>query len=143
MITAFGWWHIPDAVALEQQLFDIQPWTPAQFWAELAADDRVLVAEVEDGALRGYAALAVGGDEAEVLNIAVAPAWQGHGLGRRLLQALFDAVRHAGGQRVLLEVRPDNQPALALYERSGFRRIGLRRDYYALGVDAVLMECHV
>ena len=143
MITAFGWWHIPDAVALEQQLFDIQPWTPAQFWAELAADDRVLVAEVEDGALRGYAALAVGGDEAEVLNIAVAPAWQGHGLGRRLLQALLDAVRHAGRQRVLLEVRPDNQPALALYERSGFRRIGLRRDYYALGVDAVLMECHV
>ena len=143
MITDFGWWHIPAAVALEQQLFDIQPWTSAQFWAELAADDRALLAETETDELRGYAALAIGADEAEILNIAVAPTWQGHGLGWQLLRAMLDAVRHAGLHRVLLEVRPDNAPALRLYERSGFRRIGLRRDYYALGIDAVLMECHV
>ncbi len=143
MIERFGWWHIPAAVALESVLFDLQPWTAAQFWAELAADDRVLLTDTDAGVLRGYADVAIGAEEAEILNIAVAPQAQGRGIGGTLLRAMLDAVTDARVHRVLLEVRPDNAPAISLYERAGFRSIGLRRDYYALGVDALLMECHV
>lgn len=143
MIGRFGWWHIPSAVAIEQDLFDLQPWTAPQFWAELAAGDRVLLADTEGETLRGYADVAIGADESEILNIAVAREEQGHGIGGALLRSMLGIAASAGGHRVLLEVRPDNAPAIALYEHTGFRRIGLRRDYYALGVDALLMECHV
>jgi ribosomal-protein-alanine N-acetyltransferase len=91
----------------------------------------------DGGNLLGYAGLAVAADEAEVRTIGVAPAAQGRGVGRALLH---DLLRAAGPRRVLLEVRCDNEPAIALYESEGFVRVGLRRHYYQpSGADAYTM----
>ncbi|MBC7257570.1 MAG: GNAT family N-acetyltransferase, partial [Chloroflexi bacterium] len=65
---------------------------------------------------------------AQILSIAVHPNFQGQGLGRRLMQAALGYLRSAGARQVKLEVRPQNSPALRLYERIGFRPVGTVRD---------------
>lgn len=80
-------------------------------------------------------------DEAEVFNLAVDPEYQGRGIAKELLQALFAAVQHEGGTRILLEVRASNMQAQALYLRTGFVIIGRRKNYYQHPQeDALIME---
>lgn len=140
--TRLRWWDIPRLVELEATLFPgDSPWTAEMFWSELAAGHHYVVlraGDSDDGAVIGYAGLAVHGDEAEVQTIGVDPAVQGGGLGRALLT---DLLRRAGDRRVLLEVRTDNGAALGLYSSVGFERIGLRRHYYQpSGADAYTMH---
>jgi ribosomal protein S18 acetylase RimI-like enzyme len=72
--------------------------------------------------------------------MAVAPAAQGSGLGRRLLLALLEEAARRGQRTVRLEVRSDNVVAQRLYAAHGFIREGVRRGYYQpSGTDAVLM----
>jgi ribosomal-protein-alanine N-acetyltransferase len=133
------WWDIEQIAALEQALFPTDsPWTPAMFWAELAAGRCYVVVRDGTGRVDGYAGLAVGLDEAEVQTIGVRPEQQGRGIGRALLTELITA---AAGRRILLDVRTDNAPALALYRSEGFETIGLRRRYYQpSGADAFSMS---
>ncbi len=70
-------------------------------------------------------------DEAEVLSVAVTPAYRGQGYARPLLRRHLDALAARGVRRVHLEVDEDNAPALALYRRLGFRETGRRAAYYA------------
>ena len=129
---------IPALVDLETILFaDDAPWTREMFASELDAGHYYLVHRDEDGIVDGYAGLALLGSEAEVHNIAVRPGAQGSGIGRRLLRQLLSV---AGTRRVLLEVRTDNVPAIALYESEGFSVVGTRRRYYwPSGADAYTM----
>jgi ribosomal-protein-alanine N-acetyltransferase len=133
------WWDIEPVTALERALFD-DPWSPEMFWDELAqGDTRTYVVATDDDAVVGYAGLAAMPDEAYVQTIGVAPAHQRRGLGATLLTALLDDAKRRGLSRVGLEVRVDNAPAIALYERFGFTRIGVRRRYYPSGADALVM----
>jgi ribosomal-protein-alanine N-acetyltransferase len=68
--------------------------------------------------------------EGHILNCCVAPAWQGRGFGRHLVEHLIDVARDHGTQCLFLEVRPTNIPAVGLYQRLGFSTIGVRRGYY-------------
>lgn len=67
---------------------------------------------------------------AEVLNLAVVPAWRGRRLGGRLLDLGLETVQARGGREVFLEVRASNRVAQALYASRGFRVEGRRRGYY-------------
>ena len=69
-------------------------------------------------------------DEAHSGKISVCRSRQGFGLGRQLLQHLGEVARKAGGSQILLEVRPSNESALALYRKVGFEMIGRRKGYY-------------
>ena len=76
--------------------------------------------------------------------LAVAPAAQGQGLGRRLLDALVAEARRRDAGEVLLEVRAENAAALALYTAAGFERIGVRRGYYQPGgTDALVLRLRI
>ena len=133
------WWDIDQVAALELVLFPTDsPWTPAMFWAELAAGHHYVVVRDGDRRVDGYAGLARGADLAEVQTIGVRPDRQGQGIGRALLD---DLIKAAGDLRILLDVRTDNAPAISLYSSVGFTRIGLRRRYYQpSGADAYTME---
>lgn len=61
---------------------------------------------------------------ARILSLAVAPEWQGRGLGEQLLEAALQRLRELGRPRVRLEVRPENLPARRLYEKHGFATVG-------------------
>jgi ribosomal-protein-alanine N-acetyltransferase len=74
--------------------------------------------------------MSLAADEAHLLNLCVRPTLQRRGLGADLLDWLLDRARAGGAREIFLEVRPSNIPAARLYARAGFRRIGLRRNYY-------------
>ena len=99
------------------------------------ADGRVLL---------GYLVAMRGVDEVHLLNITVAPAQQRQGWARFMLDALTLWSRGQGAQWLWLEVRAGNAPARGLYNRYGFREVGLRRAYYPAGglqrEDAVVMS---
>jgi ribosomal-protein-alanine N-acetyltransferase len=141
------WWDVEAVQALDAELFGPTAWTPAAFWSELAAGPTrwYVVAESigPDGSssLAGYAGLLVPGTEADVQTIAVARDAQGRGVGTMLLRALTERAVRSGATSLLLEVRADNAPAIALYGREGFERVSVRRRYYQPGdVDAWIMR---
>lgn len=80
--------------------------------------------------LIGHGVLSVAAGEAHLLNLCVAPVWQGRGHGKHLLRRLIDIARWQGAQRVFLEVRPTNIGAVAMYDHAGFNEIGTRPGYY-------------
>ncbi len=128
---------------LEAQLFDgDDPWPAAAFLRELAAQHIRYVAARADDKLVGYAGVARLGRkppyEYEIHTIGVDPAYQGRGLGREMLLRLLE---WADGGAVYLEVRTDNEPAIAMYEKAGFVTVGLRKRYYRVsGADAYTMR---
>ena len=118
------------------------PWTRGNFIDSLAAGYLAELLEGEDGIVGYYVAMA-GVDELHLLNITVAPAWQGRGLGNELLDAVQAQARRRGLASLFLEVRQSNVRARALYERRGFLQVGLRRGYYPAPQgreDAVVMS---
>jgi ribosomal-protein-alanine N-acetyltransferase len=140
-LTRMRWWHIDEVLPLEQDLFDDDRWTARTYWSELGQlDTRYYLVAVDRDVLQGYAGLCDYPDEAFVQTIAVAREAQGKGVGARLLQALLDEAARRRQRRVMLEVRADNDRAIALYERFDFRRSAVRRGYYQpSGADAVVM----
>lgn len=105
------------------------PWTRGIFQDCLRAGYPALALE-QDRLLIGYGVLSIAADEAHLLNICVDTTSQSRGRGRYLLRALVKLARDHRTQRVFLEVRPSNAPALALYHSEGFNEIGRRPRYY-------------
>jgi [ribosomal protein S18]-alanine N-acetyltransferase len=139
-LARMRWWHVAELLPVERELFAPEPWTERLFWSELGQlDTRHYVVALEDGRVVGYGGLCDYPDEAFVQTMAVAPAAQGRGLGARLLVALLEEAERRGQRTVSLEVRADNVPAQRLYARHGFTRTGVRRGYYAGGVDALVL----
>ncbi|MGH3451608.1 MAG: ribosomal protein S18-alanine N-acetyltransferase [Haloechinothrix sp.] len=136
---------IPRCVELEKLLFTgDDPWSARAFRSELDSGAYYLGAYDEQGRLLGYGGLAVvgraGDCEAEVHTIGVAPEAQGRGVGGALLVALLERADEVDAP-VFLEVRTDNAPAIALYAKYGFARIGIRKRYYQpSGADAYTMR---
>jgi ribosomal-protein-alanine N-acetyltransferase len=118
-----------DAVmAIEQSAYS-HPWSRGNFQDSLNPlfDAQCLWLGDE---LLGYFLAMHGVQEMHLLNITVAPARQGQGWGHMMLDALSLISRNAGAQTLWLEVRQSNARALQVYERRGFVRVGLRKDYY-------------
>ena len=131
--------HIPQIARLEQVCFSA-PWSETML-EEALFDPQAsfLVAEDEEGGVVGYAGLHVVLDEGYIDNVAVEPDARKHGVA----SALLDVYCRFGGANLAfltLEVRSSNAPAIALYEKHGFQRAGLRPGYYQHPrEDAVIM----
>lgn len=119
-----------DAVyALEKQVYP-HPWTRGNFTDSLGSGYNAWVLRERGWALLGYFLLMPVVDEAHLLNVAVAAGRQGEGLGRYLLDKIAACARGLSMASILLEVRPSNERALAVYQRYGYLEIGRRRGYY-------------
>lgn len=123
---------LPDLDLLEPELFGAGAWSRAALAEELEGPGRWYVGsqDAATGALVGYAGLWFDGVDAQVMTIGTATGHQRRGVGAVLLAALLERAREIGAAHVYLEVRVDNDPALRLYERAGFVRMGRRRGYY-------------
>jgi [ribosomal protein S18]-alanine N-acetyltransferase len=102
-----------------------RPWSASEF-AALLDSPHVFVVSESNGFVMGRA---VAG-EAELLTIAVMPEARRQGTGGRLVDAFLTQARALGAETAFLEVAAGNAAALALYERTGFARSGLRKGYY-------------
>jgi ribosomal-protein-alanine N-acetyltransferase len=131
---------IPDVQRIERASFTV-PWPPEAYRSELQGNRLAsyLVLRV-DGAVVGYGGIWLMVDEAHVTTFAIEPRWRRRHLGDRLLLALLDLAIDRRAHEATLEVRLSNLPARRLYERFGFRPVGLRTRYYTdNGEDALIM----
>lgn len=95
---------------------------------------------VADGRILGYLGLWFMVDEAHIVAIATHPEYRRRRIGERLLARALELAREREARIVTLEVRVSNLPAQRLYEKYGFRRVGMRPRYYTdTGEDAIIM----
>ena len=134
--------RLGDVLAVEQQAYS-HPWTRGNFTDAMASGYQIQLLMGDEQILDYFVAM-LGVDEAHLLNLTVAPAFQRQGRAHVLLDALALWARGQGAQWLWLEVRTSNLRARQIYEANGFRRVGDRKRYYpANGTereDAVVMS---
>ena len=122
--------HVADIAALEAATFSF-PWDEASIRAELENPLALwLVAKGEDGTVLGYVGSQTCFEDADILNVAVVPAARRRGIAAALMRELEIRLAPKGVERITLEVRASNIPAIRLYEGLGYTQVGLRKGYY-------------
>ena len=129
-------------VAIENTVFDTDRLSRRSFRHFVTSPTASLIVAELSGRIAGYALVhyRAGTALARLYSIAVADVARGHGLGRRLLEAAEAAARARGCLYFRLEVREDNDSAIALYRSTGYRQFGRYADYYEDHCDALRFE---
>ncbi|UZE95584.1 ribosomal protein S18-alanine N-acetyltransferase [Alkalimarinus alittae] len=118
------------------------PWSDGNFRDSLTGNDEVWLLESE-GIILGHGIISVAVGEAHLLNICVASNYQRQGLGRHIIRYLIGRSQALGADIMFLEVRESNAAAYALYLSEGYEQIGVRKNYYPLGIsreNAIVMS---
>ncbi len=135
---------LPVLTSLERTLFPDYPWSQAQFKEEIAGigTSRQFCLAISEGSVVGYAGIMVvaPGVPADLLTIAVLPDFRGQGIAQSMLVKLESWAKEVGATEVILEVDTKNEAAIRLYELVSYEKISTRANYYALGVDALVMR---
>ena len=128
---------LPAVIAIERQSFST-PWSLAMFVLELSKPSGICLAAEDESGLIGYLVCSRYDDVWHLMNVAIHPDNRRVGIATELIGRLFE---EAGpGARYTLEVRISNGPAIAMYQRFGFKSAGRRRRYYHdNGEDALIM----
>jgi ribosomal-protein-alanine N-acetyltransferase len=142
-----------DAVLAIESVSHIHPWTRGNFSDSLAAAHwayciRPSLAEndvspgtfLDTQALWAYCILYPAIDELHLLNITVSPKLRKLGLGARMMEAIEGVAARQKMPRIILEVRPTNEPAYALYQKLGYEQIGVRKGYYPTSPETGIRE---
>ena len=139
-IEPMGLDDLPTVQAIEEASFTT-PWPPHAYRSEIESNRlaQYIVARV-GGQVVAYAGMWMMVDEAHVTTFAVHPRWRRQRIGERLLLTLLDLARGRRAREATLEVRLSNLAARRLYEKYGFRPVGLRPRYYSDdNEDALIM----
>ena len=139
-IEPMGLDDLPTVQAIEEASFTT-PWPPHAYRSEIETNRlaQYIVARV-GGEVVAYAGMWMMVDEAHVTTFAVDPRWRRQRIGERLLLTLLDLARSRRAREATLEVRLSNLAARRLYEKYGFRPVGLRPRYYSDdNEDALIM----
>lgn len=130
--------HVAAVADLEKTCFSA-PWSEASVRAELTNPLSLWLVAVMDGTVIGYVGSQTVLDEADMMNLAVAPAFRRRGVARTLVEALGQALRKRGVTSLTLEVRASNAAAIGLYQGLGFTQVGRRPRYYAKPTEDALI----
>jgi [ribosomal protein S18]-alanine N-acetyltransferase len=137
-IRKLAYSDLPSVISIERRSF-ATPWSLAMFVLELSKPSGICLAVLDgEEQLIGYLVCSRYNDVWHLMNVAVVPERRREGIATEVIERLFEAA--GAGTRYTLEVRVSNLPAIAMYERFGFRSAGLRRRYYHdNGEDALIM----
>ncbi len=127
-IRAMTLTDLDEVMAIEEAIY-IFPWTRGIFRDCLSVGYPCRVLQI-DGRLQAYAILSIAAGEAHILTLCVNPDSRRRGYGELMLGDILQVAREYHVDSVYLEVRPSNQAAIRLYEKTGFQEIGIRPDYY-------------
>lgn len=144
MIQAMQVSDLFEVACLEQACF-ASCWSEEQFRYELEENpfSHLYVMRLE-GKIVGYIVYWITFETAQLCKIAVAEAHRRQGIAQSLMKLLQDASMRAQCEFITLEVRVSNYAAIALYERFGFERVGIRKAYYQdNGEDAYVYACSI
>ncbi len=114
-------------------------WTIEMLREEWESPLSVTVEHFEDGRLAAFALGKVAADEGELYQIGTLCEFRRRGIAEKLLAELHDKMREKGAAVCFLEVRSRNAAAISLYEKCGYERVSVRKDYYP-DDDAVIMR---
>ncbi|MCE2681159.1 MAG: ribosomal protein S18-alanine N-acetyltransferase [Burkholderiales bacterium] len=131
---------LDEVIAIEQSAYEF-PWTRGNFTDSMSAGYTAMSLTFERSVV-GYFILMKILDECHLLNIAISRHEQGKGWGTFLLDWCCAHVQGLGCEGLLLEVRLSNDSARHIYEKSGFRLVGVRKHYYPAAVgreDALVL----
>ena len=115
------------------------------FWSynvlkqELENDKTKYIIAKEKNEVVGFAGISVIFDEATLNNIVVKKSYRGKGIGGEMLETLIDLCSYMNLKTFTLEVNVENTPAIKLYEKFGFKNLGIRKKYYNNTTDAYIM----
>ena len=136
-IRRLAYSDLPAVISIERRSFPT-PWSLAMFVLELSKPSGICLAAIEGDELLGYLICSRYDQVWHLMNVAVAPERRRAGVARNLISQLLE--EGGGGLPFTLEVRVSNRPAIAMYERLGFRSAGVRPHYYQdNGEDALIM----
>lgn len=121
--------HVSQVAELEKLCFS-DPWSENSVSSELNNPLSLWLVAVDGERVAGYVGSQSVMGESDMMNIAVHPDYRRCGLAEMLVAELVTALKNAGNTCLTLEVRASNAPAIALYEKTGFSQIGLRKNYY-------------
>src|SRR5574344_1045532 len=126
---------------IEEQAYGEHHWSKDSFYGELTNKlAHYYSAFSEDGQLLGYAGAWHVIDEGHITTIAVKPEFKRKKIGEALLNKILEDCYKAEIKYITLEVRKSNEPAIALYEKYGFKSLGVRKGYYQNNnEDALIM----
>jgi ribosomal-protein-alanine N-acetyltransferase len=131
--------YIEDAAEIEKLSFN-DYWTEKTLCELLSLSYYdILIAEA-NGVVVGYCCYSFLYNEAEILRIAITPHCRGKGYGLNIMEYILKLLCNSGIDSVFLEVRVCNFAAINLYEKSGFKKISVRKNYYSNGDDAVIYQ---
>ena len=131
---------LPAVHAIERASFT-SPWPEHAYRSEIETNRLAHYLVVRAGErIVGYGGMWLMVDEAHITTFAIHPAWRRRHIGERLLLAFLDLAVEQEAHEATLEVRLSNLPARRLYEKYGFRPVGLRPRYYSDdNEDALIM----
>jgi ribosomal-protein-alanine N-acetyltransferase len=133
---------LPEVLGIERRSFS-NPWPPSTFEGEIQNQGLsfpIVVVDEGTGRIAGYVIYWIIRDEAQINNVAVHPDYRRRRVGETMLREILAALRTESVEFISLEVRAGNGAARALYEKLGFKQIGIRKEYYTNPVeDAVVM----
>ena len=122
--------HVPQVSALEKECFS-DPWSQRSVASELDNPLALWLVWEEDGKVLGYVGSQTVLDETDMMNVAVSAQARHRGIAQALVEELVLRLKQRGSRCLTLEVRASNAPAIALYEKLGFRQVGRRPNYYS------------
>jgi ribosomal-protein-alanine N-acetyltransferase len=127
---------------IEDELFPIDAWSESLFLGELAEQSvsREVAVALIAGSIVGYASFRYVGKQGDVNTVAVSTDQQGKGIGTALMDWLEEQATKHNVREIFLEVRSDNEPAIAMYRARDYERIDIRRNYYGNTIDAFIMR---
>lgn len=120
---------LPEIIAIEQLCFS-DPWSSNSLLDEINLPRSCCLVIRENQAMVGYAMLRQILNEGHIMNIAIHPEYQNHGIGTLLMGELLKQADTNGIVSIFLEVRISNKPAVQMYQKLGFELISTRKNYY-------------
>lgn len=130
--------HLDEVAAIENDCFS-HPWSRRSLESELQNETSRFLVAVEDGKVIGYIGMSAVIDEGYLFNVAVDRQYRKKGVGSALVRELVTFCQKRNYAFLTLEVRESNAPAISLYSRFGFVRVGERKNYYSKPVENALL----
>ena len=131
--------HLDKIMEVEKKCFTA-PWTRNMFLSEMYNENTALFVLMEDDAIVGYISLYQVLDEIHVNNVAIDPDCQRRGYASFIMENVIQLAYELSAVSITLEVRSSNLPAIGLYKKYGFEKLGVRKDYYKKPKeDAIIM----
>ena len=138
MIISAELHHLDEIITIENSAFN-KPWTRNQIKNDIQSDiDSENWVYVIDKLIAGYIFGWIIQSEFHLNNIAVHPEYLRRSIGKNLIQHIIARIILRNIGVILLEVSAENIPARKCYQSLGFNQMGIRKDYYSKGDDAIL-----